>query len=1333
MHKLRLRLHRGFEVFLDATNSYKIVIEIEMRKDIGNSPLSFELLALEFCNAYIPRQTIGEHIIFGAQSRPQLFTAVVPGATKNTPVVPVKINAFAISETGSHSAVLHFKDGQGVIIVETLIPTKHHKWSKISGTKIWKLSECGVIATPEQAECLRIAISRGGTQVAIFQSVSDPHLGAKGENATLPMVSEMFPFTVINISSGQSFRPLSKRVFFHKHIDFELGTFVGFGKFASTPNREELFVSCDGSSVKIHLTKSGWTRLHSIALQPATSSPHSMNQSPIVTLKDLQMAKMLIESAQGTYFAWLGNPLAVSIWSMEMGRMVSFIADAKLPTTVARLPTITSITRLPTWKRSPNTSIIRIASHGRYMAIASNSQICKYLLPSGTIVGVTNVSSGLREGSTIIDIWWKGNSLLITYQEERTLATFLVSLDIERQQWGDRRIVPLNLMEHSLKVRDKVYTVHGSTVDIASVGDLIEVLSSQDDENECKRDLASKVFKDSSLLQEYTLDNGDRFELKTDNSSDTVALLLLSSGGGLLGQWNFIARGWRQLAEHDGLDGNSNQSHIKTLPAFILEGTSRFVVTGAGYIQVWQLPTPSLESCRLIVMATAPASAKKDDRTHSASNPTVGQHIQYLTVCQHMRYLTVQFGKDEKHTIDMMRDNHDHLVDSKHLKVWPTLVQLYTAKDGNSTYQQALLQYTVQAFKQCPTWDYSKNVFLLRLCKGWEVEGFEEFLQDLVQQPDFKWIPAHPASKYKDNAIVFGIATSWDHTHRNVRFHHTLIKHCIRNAVQEGDTFFLKPIFDCLPLITEEPFGLEVMRQMAFIPVPESSHTFVIENSVLSRSNSIFQQPESNSWIKVYDDDVRILRLDQIQKPDPENKYFKKRLFVAPFDMLYQTKTYNVVKLSWWRYFKASDRNEFGVVSGDKHDRKLRKRMAMRIPRFPLQMLDNPTLKALVQYQWNTGGAHFWLKRTVWHFLVFYTILIVQSTPALLGEIIPSGANPTLAMLNAINSRYLPVKVMAAAVGVWMAGRRVWRFNNSIRIFHELRPTRRRWGRTVSSPGAIGRFCKWALTRSVPVVVVVGFITNNVAAIAASNLFYHFTLVYKFRVYHKFCKFLDFIFRLTADIGLFLALFAFGVVAFAQVFWFLIYGCLGTECEESTSRFPKNFIEAIFATYFFLGGRYDPVSAEMDSKFSVFHSVMALYYFFTAIILLNVLIGLVNVALVKSIDSGRNTWHLTWLECRIGYVNAASFSRTHSKTGRKEMAFEREIYFTATDEDILEFHRKHLQKSKNPVHDRVVEERDLTNRITTPKDNQIKEPKDSQIKELKDKVEELREMMAALV
>ncbi|KAG0324836.1 hypothetical protein BGZ99_001400 [Dissophora globulifera] len=1251
--ELRLRLHRGFEVFLDATNSYKIVIEIEMRKDIGNATLSFELLALEFCNAYIPRQTIGEHIIFGAKSRPQLFTAVVPGATKNTPVMPVKINAFAISETGSHSAVLHFKDGQGVIIVETLIPTKHHKWSKISGTKIWKLTECGLIATPEQAECLRIAISRGGTQVAIFQSVSDPHLGAKGENATVPLVSEIFPFTVINVSSGQSFRPLSKRVFFQKHIDFELGTFVGFGKFASTPGREELFVSCDGSSVKVHVTKSEWTRLHSIALQSATSSPHSMNQSPIVTLKNLQMANMLIESAQGTYFAWLGNPLAVSIWSMELGRMVSFIADAKLPTAVTRLPTITSIARLSTWKRSPNTIIIRIASHGRYMAIASNSQICKYLLPSGTIVGVTNVSSGLREGSTIIDIWWKGNSLLITYQEDRTLATFLVSLDVERQHWGDRRIVPLNLMEHSLKVRDKVYTVHGSTVDIASVGDLIEVLSSHDDEYDCKRDVASKAVKDSSLLQECTLENGDRFELKTDDSSDTVALLLLSSGGGLLGQWNFIARGWRQLAECDGLDGIRNHCHIKTLPAFILEGTSRFVVTGAGYIQVWQLPTPDLESCRLIVMATAPASTKKDDRAHSASHLMVGQHVQHLTICQHMRYLTVQFGEDEKHTIDMSRDNHDHLVDSKHLKVWSTLVQLYTAKDGNSTYQQALLQYTVQAFKQCPTWDYSKNVFLLRLCKGWEVEGFEEFLQDLVQQPEFKWIPAHPASKYKDNAIVFGIATSWDHTHRNVRFHHTLIKHCIQNAVQEGDTFFLKPIFDCLPLITEERFGLEVMRQMAFIPVPESSHTFVIENSVLSRSNSIFQQPESNSWIKVYDDDVRILRLDRVQKPDPDNKYFKKRLFVAPFDMLYQTKTYNVVKLSWWRYFKASDRNELGVVSGDKHDRKLRKRMAMRIPRFPLQMLDNPTLKALVQYQWNTGGAYFWLKRTVWHFLVFYTILIVQSTPALLGDIIPSGANPTLAMMNAINSRYLPVKVMAAAV-------------------------------------------------------------------------------YKFRVYHKFCKFLDFIFRLTADIGLFLALFAFGVVAFAQVFWFLIYGCLGTECQESTSRFPKNFIEAIFATYFFLGGRYDPVSTEMDSKFSVFHAVMALYYFFTAIILLNVLIGefrFNQYSLVQYIPETLTTK----LFDRLGYVNAASFSRTHSKAGRKEMTFEREIYFTATDEDILEFHRKHLQKSKNPVHDRVVEERDFTNKITTPKDNQIKEPKDSQIKELKDKVEELREMMAALV
>ncbi|KAG0308139.1 hypothetical protein BGZ98_008889 [Dissophora globulifera] len=1026
--EVHIRLHRNFEVFTDAINDYKIVIKIATRENIGNTLLSFELRALKFYNVYIPRQTIEEHDIFGTESKLSSFTAVVPGATPNTPLVPAKINALAISETGRYLAVLSFADSRYYI----RITDSSHEKGIVSATKAQCMYLNGVAATSEQVECLRIAISNNGTQVAIFQSVSDAYLEAEEGNTTTLPVSNSFPFLVVNFSNAHFNRPLSNKVLWLKYFDPQLSKFVGFGKFATAPDGEELFVSCDGLSVMIHHTKFGWKRLHRITLQPDITIPLSTAQSPKNSLKDLQMGKELIESAQGTYFAWLGNPMAVSIWSMEMGHMVSFIVNSKLPITAAGVSVRVSGTGLRTRVWSPNTSLIRIASHGRYMAIANNSQICKYLLPSGTRVGITDVTSGLKKGSTIIDVCWIEDRLLVVYQEDQALATFLVSLDVERQHWGDRRIIPFNSMEHSVKVCNKVYTVHGSTVDISSVSDLIEVSSLQERDHDCKCDVASEAAEDTSLLQEYTFENGGRIELKADTSSDTVNLLLqpLPPVGSQPRQCNFIARGWRKLAEHD----------VTLLPAFILEGTSRFVIIGAGYVQVWQLPPANSESCRLVVMATAPAAVMKDESAQRNPQLTVGQHMQYLTICQHMRYLTVQFGEEKKRTIDMLRECHDHLVDSEHLQDWSTLVQLYSVKDGDPEYRKALLQYTVQAFKQCQTWNYSKNVFLLRLCEKWKTEGFEEFLENLVQQPDFVWIPAFPASRYKDNAIAFGIITSWDHTHRNVQFHNTLIKHCIQNAMQDGDTFFLKPIFDCLPLIIDEPFGLEVMRQLAFIPVPESSRVFIIENSVLSHINSIFRRPLESFRIKVYEDDAPILRLYRMQELDPENKYFKKRLFVAPLEMLYQTRAYNVVEFFQffhWNFFQVSDKTANGLVSGPEYDKILRERISIRRPSFSLQMLDNPTIE-----------------------------------------------------------------------------------------------------------------------------------------------------VHKFRVFKKFCKFLDFIFRLTADIGLFFALFAFGVIAFAQVFWFLIHACLGVVCQESKSQFPKNFIEAIFATYFFL------VSTGTSRKRLIFESVV---------------------------------------------------------------------------------------------------------------------------------------------
>ncbi|KAF9393357.1 hypothetical protein BGZ94_006788, partial [Podila epigama] len=67
------------------------------------------------------------------------------------------------------------------------------------------------------------------------------------------------------------------------------------------------------------------------------------------------------------------------------------------------------------------------------------------------------------------------------------------------------------------------------------------------------------------------------------------------------------------------------------------------------------------------------------------------------------------------------------------------------------------------------------------------------------------------------------------------------------------------------------------------------------------------------------------------------------------------------------------------------------------------------------------------------------------------------------------------------------------------------------------------------------------------------------------------------------------------------------------------------------------GGRLDPVSNLFSSGDAGFHIMMVVYFFFTVILMLNVLIALVNVAFTV----GDESWRVVWHENRLRYIENA--------------------------------------------------------------------------------------------
>lgn len=116
------------------------------------------------------------------------------------------------------------------------------------------------------------------------------------------------------------------------------------------------------------------------------------------------------------------------------------------------------------------------------------------------------------------------------------------------------------------------------------------------------------------------------------------------------------------------------------------------------------------------------------------------------------------------------------------------------------------------------------------------------------------------------------------------------------------------------------------------------------------------------------------------------------------------------------------------------------------------------------------------------------------------------------------------------------------------------------------------------------------------------------------------CHFVTIIIRVVSEIRVFFFIFAGGILGFTIAILHLLRACIYESCpsddelnamlpENQTVVFPRNFYSAISSTYFFMGGRYDAIDNQLSMDNWPFHTMMIIYFFFTVILMLNVLIG----------------------------------------------------------------------------------------------------------------------------
>ncbi|KAG0044357.1 hypothetical protein BGZ83_010417, partial [Gryganskiella cystojenkinii] len=495
----------------------------------------------------------------------------------------------------------------------------------------------------------------------------------------------------------------------------------------------------------------------------------------------------------------------------------------------------------------------------------------------------------------------------------------------------------------------------------------------------------------------------------------------------------------------------------------------------------------------------------------------------------------------------------------------------------------------------------------------------------------------------------------------------------------------------------------EYLSKIAFIPAQQRS--FIINNHQVARPPVLFRMSFwKTSSVPLYQVDDPILQLvvTPPKEKDPVNDTFTRPVFMTSFDALWtyldeksedrkkassdspskvlkaatvyspltNEKGSSATSEDYWAKMERKQRQGSSWIRTGlhmiRHKAQFRSKIYVRSHDFNLEFFDNPAIAALVAYKWNTIGYSYWffrfMSQCVFYALVYFAALFQVYDRA--------NPNPPIAQYIAI--------IVLGSIFLWL----------------EMLQAIRNWHRYKRSSYNFLDLIAYGLPiiASIDQIIInrIGESQGNTRILSFTVLIIFVHMLFEARVQEGICKYVTIIQEAVVEIKVFLVIFAAGLLGFAVAILHLFHGkcpmgpmgdCL-VNVQDSNSTFPDNFLSAVSSTYFFMGGIYDPVSENFKGTDWAFHLMMAMYFFFTVILMLNVLIALINVAFIK----GGDGWRLVWIESRLQYIEAAENMSYHIPGFRDahDNYFPNVIYFTATWKQIKDYKEKYEEGNSGP-------------------------------------------------
>ncbi|KAF9981269.1 hypothetical protein BGZ65_004137, partial [Modicella reniformis] len=339
---------------------------------------------------------------------------------------------------------------------------------------------------------------------------------------------------------------------------------------------------------------------------------------------------------------------------------------------------------------------------------------------------------------------------------------------------------------------------------------------------------------------------------------------------------------------------------------------------------------------------------------------------------------------------------------------------------------------------------------------------------------------------------------------------------------------------------------------------------------------------------------------------------------------------------------------------------------------------DNPAIVAIIRFKWYTFVIKYWLVR----FFVVLTFFILMMFITAKQITVSSVKKGQILTEDEIAARYLPnwrpIIMVSIPFGLLLFAYELWQMTYSPKQYFKSQFNYVSLAAFLSP--VVGCFLFLRAEPGVRSDTGMDGGPSQIWILAFSILFQYTNLVLELRVIRQLGITVNIISNITQKVSWFMLIFALFLVGFTHAFLYVLHTRSYKECLDDSCidldyppDYPTGFFAALSATYFFLAGRYNPIDESFDKGTTGFNVMMVIFYFFSAILLLNVLIALMNDAFNESEKEGELA-HWKLLSGVIAEVETHAMFKSDRERGDY---YPKQIYYGESEEEVREFHKKY--------------------------------------------------------